>query len=114
MRRGIFKFIVGFTTATQYDALVHQCIQSKIVNSMFVFNTHKASDDKIIDSEMERFMGIIKQITSSVLNVAFDAEASFIHQVEKPIDITRSELIVSTAQIRNRETLSFCVILDKN
>ncbi len=94
LRRGIFKFIVGFSTNTQYDTLVHQCIQSKTVNSMFVFNTNRAQNDRIIESEMERFMGIIKQITSTILNVEFSAGAYYIHQVEKPINITRSELIV--------------------
>ena len=93
LRSGIFKFVVGFSTNTPYDDLVQKCIQSKMVNSMFVFDTHKAQDKKTIESEMKRFIEIVKQITSTSFFADFSAEASYIHQVGKPIEDAKAEII---------------------
>ena len=39
LRNGIWKLIVGFNTNTPYQSLVNQCVQSKTVNGIFVFNS---------------------------------------------------------------------------
>ena len=94
LRSGIFKFVVGFSTKTPYDNLVQQCIQSKMVNRMFVFNTQKAEDKRTIESEMKRFIEITKQITSTSFFADFSAEASYIHKVGKPIGDAKAEIIM--------------------
>jgi len=81
LRRGIFRFIVGFTTNERYDVIVKQCIESKTIHGMFVFNTRKSEDDEMVRSEMKRFMEIMKRITNTSISLSLDAGDYFIRQI---------------------------------
>jgi len=74
LRRGIWKFIIGFNTKIDYQSLVKQCAQSKTVNGIFVFNSTSQHEKEDISLQMQKFVGVLKEITLPAAHHMFDAE----------------------------------------
>ena len=63
LRSGIWKLIVGFNTNILYQSLVNQCVQSKTVNGIFVFNSTCQKEKEDISLQILKFVGLLKEIT---------------------------------------------------
>ncbi|MFC1980327.1 DUF6602 domain-containing protein, partial [Chloroflexota bacterium] len=96
LRGGIFKFIVGFNITKQYvySDLRELCIQSRVVNRMFAFNSGRLEDKVIIDSEMKKFLEVIKQITSTQISSGLDATNEYIEEVMEDAKIRKADQFI--------------------
>lgn len=63
LRSGIWKLIVGLNTNIHYQSIVNQCVQSKTVNGIFIFNSTCQNEKEDISLQMQKFVGLLKEIT---------------------------------------------------
>ena len=73
LRHGIWRFIIGFNTNIDYQNLIEQCAHSKTVHGIFVFNSTRRHEKEDISLQMQKFVGILKEITLSAAHQMFDA-----------------------------------------
>jgi hypothetical protein len=73
LRSGIWKFIVGLNTNIFYQDLVNRCAQSKSVNGIFIFNSTSQNEKEDISLQMQKFVGVLKEITRSSVHQTLDA-----------------------------------------
>ena len=73
LRSGIWKLIVGLNTNIHYQSLVNRCVQSKIVNGIFIFNSTCQNEKEDISMQMQNFVGLLKEITLPAAHQICDA-----------------------------------------
>jgi hypothetical protein len=74
LRHGIWRFIIGFNTNIDYQNLIEQCAHSKTVNGIFVFKSTYRREKEDISLQMQKFVGILKEITLPAAHQMCDAE----------------------------------------
>ena len=67
LRPGIWKFIVGFKTNTEYLSLVQKCAESKTVNGIFVFSSTYRDETEDISLQWKKLSNILRSITAPKL-----------------------------------------------
>ncbi len=67
LRPGIWKFIVGFKTNTEYMSLVQKCAESKTVNGIFVFSSTYRDETEDISLQWKKLSNILRSITAPKL-----------------------------------------------
>jgi len=73
LRKGIWKFLIGFQTREKYENIVKWCVQTRAVNGVFVFDSTSRNETKDISLQMKNFVGLLKEITLPAAHQIFDA-----------------------------------------
>lgn len=73
LRSGIWKLIVGFNTNINYQSLINRCVQSKTINGIFIFNSTCKNEKEDISLQMQKFVGLLKEITLPTVHQRCDA-----------------------------------------
>jgi len=73
LRSGIWKLIVGLNTNILYQDLVNRCVQSKAVNGIFIFNSTRRNEKEDVSLQMQKLVGLLKEITSPTVHQGCEA-----------------------------------------
>ena len=84
LRKGIWKFLIGFQTQENYEKIVKWCVQTRAVNGVFVFDSTSTSETQDISLQMENFVGLLKEITLPAAHHRCDAGDYLVLNVTGP------------------------------
>jgi len=73
LRSGIWKLIVGLNANIHYQDLVNRCVQSKTVNGIFIFNSTCQNEKEDVSLQMQKFVGLLKEITLPTVHQGCEA-----------------------------------------